>query len=239
MSDSVVFQQKTKILQNISQNQKCFSIIGNTNCTLTSKIEMSVLSLPFIHTAVLGASCFFGVSVYAFSLLFAAVIMPGLNALEDDAEYLRAFQAIDGTIQNNQPLFILSWVSSMFLSIALAGLTIRMSETAPRRRLSMVIVCILFLVGHVITVTQNIPRNNALHALDLDQADEATLADMRKDFVGPWCYYNTARTVLFGLASIYWLVELMLVNPEVIATGTSACSFENPPEVESRFHQVL
>lgn len=201
-------------------------------------------SLPTIHVMVLAAACFFGTTVYAFSLLFAAVIMPGLDALQDDTEYLRAFQVIDGTIQNNQPLFILSWVGSMFSGAVLAVLTTTREPAAMsiRRRLAMVAVCILFLIGHVITVTQNIPRNNALHSLDLDQSDSSTLAEMRQDFVGPWCAYNTARTVLFGLASIYWLVELALVDPAMLVFNTkspASLSFDSPPEVEARFHSVV
>ena len=35
---------------------------------------------------------------------FAVVVMPGLRSL-DDGGFIRAFQAIDRVIQNNQPLF--------------------------------------------------------------------------------------------------------------------------------------
>lgn len=204
-------------------------------------IIMSFASLPFVYTVVLAAATFFGIVVYAFSLLFATVIMPGLNALEDDTEYLRAFQVIDGTIQNNEPWFIISWVSSMILAMALAALTIRRCDATPRRRLAMVVVCVVFLAGHVITVTQNIPRNNVLHAMDLDNNDAATLAAMRQDFAGPWSAYNVARTVLFGTASIYWLVELTLVNSNVAFANKSdaSSSFESPPEVEAHFYPVV
>lgn len=203
---------------------------------------MSFASLPFVYTVVLVAATFFGTTVYAFSLLFATVIMPGLNALEDDTEYLRAFQVIDGTIQNNEPWFILSWVGSMIFAMALAALTTRLCNVTLRRRFAMVVVCVAFLLGHVITVTQNIPRNNALHAVDLTDIDATTLAAMRQDFAGPWCAYNVARTVLFGMASIYWLVELTLVNPNDVlfaVKGGTALTFENPPEVEARFHPVV
>ena len=60
---------------------------------------------------------------------------------------------------------------------------------------------------------------------------------MRQDFAGPWCAYNVARAILFGMASLYWLVELTLVDPKAVFAKEGA--FENPPEVETRFHQVL
>jgi len=37
--------------------------------------------------------------------------MPGISSLTD-REFIRAFQAMDGIIQDNQPLFILVWVGS-------------------------------------------------------------------------------------------------------------------------------
>ena len=40
-----------------------------------------------------------------FLFAFAVVVMPGLKAL-DDAAYLRAFQLMDGVIQDRQPLFM-------------------------------------------------------------------------------------------------------------------------------------
>eukprot|EP00977_Amphora_coffeiformis_P003544 scaffold683_cov164-Amphora_coffeaeformis.AAC.4 len=198
-------------------------------------------SLSTAHVAVLAAACFLGTTVYAFSLLFAVAIMPGLDSLEDDQAYLQAFQAIDSTIQNNQPLFILSWVGSMLTALALAVLTTRKSAChglSTRRRTWMVVSCIIFLVGHVITVAQNIPRNNALHALMINEASEDTLASMRQDFAGPWCTWNSLRTVLFGVASIYWLIELALLTSQEAVHAKDA-SFENPPEVESRFTRVV
>ena len=195
---------------------------------------LTLSSLPPTYTIVLSVACFFGISVYAFSLLFAAVIMPGLDAFQDDTDYLRAFQVIDGRIQNNEPMFIFTWVGSMIASIALAVMTIRL-PAAKETRFVMVVSCVVFLVGHVITVTQNIPRNNRLHDLDLDQTDDATLADMRQEFTGPWCAWNTARTALFGLVSLFWLITLALSD----APTQTKESFENPPEVEARFRQVV
>src|SRR5262245_42075172 len=50
--------------------------------------------------------------VAGFLFAFAAVVMPGIRRLDDGA-FIRAFQAIDGVIQANQPLFLLVWVGSI------------------------------------------------------------------------------------------------------------------------------
>ena len=50
--------------------------------------------------------------VTGFTLLYAVVIMPGLSKL-DDKEFIKAFQVTDGVIQDNQPLFILTWLGSV------------------------------------------------------------------------------------------------------------------------------
>ncbi|MCA9984827.1 MAG: hypothetical protein KDE59_11055, partial [Anaerolineales bacterium] len=43
---------------------------------------------------------------------FAIVTMPGIKRL-NDGEFIRAFQVMDGVIQNNHPLFMLVWLGSV------------------------------------------------------------------------------------------------------------------------------
>ena len=50
--------------------------------------------------------------VTGFVFTYAIVVMPGFGKL-NDREFIQAFQATDGIIQNNQPLFILVWVGSI------------------------------------------------------------------------------------------------------------------------------
>ena len=51
--------------------------------------------------------------VFAWLLVFAIVIMPGIAKLDDDGGYLRTFQVIDGVIQKNQPIFVTIWIGSI------------------------------------------------------------------------------------------------------------------------------
>ena len=43
--------------------------------------------------------------VAGFVFAFAVVVMPGIKGLPD-REFIRAFQVMDGVIQNNQPMFV-------------------------------------------------------------------------------------------------------------------------------------
>ncbi len=55
--------------------------------------------------------------VTGFIFTYAVVVMPGFAKL-DDRDFIRAFQVTDGVIQNNQPLFMLSWVGSIVSVVA-------------------------------------------------------------------------------------------------------------------------
>ena len=50
--------------------------------------------------------------VGGFIFTYAIVVMPGLSSL-NDKDFLRAFQVTDAVIQNNQPLFMFTWVGSI------------------------------------------------------------------------------------------------------------------------------
>jgi len=63
------------------------------------------------------AATFLCALVAGFLFAFAAVVMPGIHAL-DDREYLRAFQVIDGVIQKGQPLFMVVGLGSAVALLA-------------------------------------------------------------------------------------------------------------------------
>ena len=50
--------------------------------------------------------------VAGFVFAFAIVVMPGIASLSD-REFIRAFQAMDGVIQKNQPVFMVVWLGSV------------------------------------------------------------------------------------------------------------------------------
>ena len=57
-------------------------------------------------------STLFCTLVTGFVFTFAIVVMPGFGKL-NDREFIQAFKATDGIIQNNQPLFMFVWVGSI------------------------------------------------------------------------------------------------------------------------------
>lgn len=70
--------------------------------------------------------------VAGFLFAFAVVVMPGIGSL-DDRDFIRAFQAIDRIIQNNQPLFLVVWVGSVLSLGAAALLSIRAFDGIERQ----------------------------------------------------------------------------------------------------------
>lgn len=184
--------------------------------------------LPYALTA----ACFFATTVYAFCLLWGAVIMPGIADLESDSEYLQAFQVMDGRIQNNEPAFVLSWLFSVISVLVAAILAWRHDKT-------IAIAALLFCTGHVTTGAQNVPRNNRVHALDIASADATTLAELRNEMEGPWQRWNTYRTIAFGAVSVYLLLVLMRLEPSKPEPSRSDHeSYETPNEVQTVFSQL-
>ena len=57
--------------------------------------------------------------------------MPGLSNL-NDKEFIRAFQVTDAVIQNNQPIFMLTWIGSivsLLTTILTSIISFGLSET--------------------------------------------------------------------------------------------------------------
>src|SRR5215813_9312158 len=98
--------------------------------------------------------------VAGFLFAFAAVVMPGIRSL-DDGGFIRAFQVIDGVIQDHQPLFLCVWVGSVLALVAAAVLGIGALSGA-ERLLIIVAALVYLLCVQLPTVTINIPLNNTL-----------------------------------------------------------------------------
>ena len=95
--------------------------------------------------------------VAGFLFAFAVVVMPGIRGL-NDREFIRAFQAMDGVIQNNQPIFMLVWVGSFLALIAVTIMGVGQLSGA-WRWLLMVAALANVLGVHWPTSATNIPLN--------------------------------------------------------------------------------
>ncbi|KAA3659106.1 MAG: DUF1772 domain-containing protein [Chloroflexi bacterium] len=137
---------------------------------------------------------------------FSIVTMPGIKLL-DDREFIRAFQVIDGVIQNNQPLFMLVWVGSVVAMLATAVLSF--GQLSGVELVLMIVATAVYLFGvQLPTVTINVPLNNQLQRVEVDQVGERAHKNARMDFEPRWNYWNRIRTGFASLASAMLLVLL-------------------------------
>ena len=146
--------------------------------------------------------------VTGFIFTYAVVVMPGLSTL-NDKEFIRAFQVTDAVIQNNQPIFMLTWIgsivsllSTVFTSILSFGL----SETW-----LVVLLSIFYLLGvHGITIVIHIPLNNHLQKVAIEELNDEAIKDERVKFERKWNYFNYIRTSISILVSLLLLILLSL-----------------------------
>ena len=138
---------------------------------------------------------------------FAVVVMPGIAKLNDN-EYLSAFKHMDGIIQNNQPIFILVWGGSILSVIATSALGIMNLDGAQVYLLAAA--SVLYLVGvQMPTFRFNIPLNNSLQNMNLEELEANEAATFRVHFETSWNRWNRIRTVN-AIVAVSMLLLLLL-----------------------------
>ena len=146
--------------------------------------------------------------VTGFIFTYAVVVMPGLSTL-NDKEFIRAFQVTDGIIQNNQPLFMLTWVGSIIAilsSIIIAIVFVGISETW-----LIVLVGVVYLLGvQGITISIHIPLNNHLQQVNIDELNAERLSKERIKFESKWNNFNIIRTIIAFSVSVILLLILAI-----------------------------
>jgi uncharacterized membrane protein len=131
---------------------------------------------------------------------FASVAMPGLRKL-DDRGFLRAFQAMDRVIQDNQPAFMVVWVGSVIALVVTAGVGFGRLEGVDRMLL--ILATAVSLLGvHLPTATINVPLNSRLQTQDLDTMTDASIRTAREAFEHRWVRWNLIRTVFAIVVSL-------------------------------------
>ena len=137
---------------------------------------------------------------------FAVVVMPGIRAL-DDRGFIRAFQAIDGVIQRNHPLFMAVWVGSA-LSL-LAAAVVGVWAVGGVDRGLVIAAALVYLAGvQAPTVVVNVPLNDRLQAVDTATVDETAQRRARAVFEARWNSSNAVRTACASLTILLLLVLL-------------------------------
>ena len=146
--------------------------------------------------------------VGGFIFTYAIVVMPGLSSLSDK-DFLRAFQVTDAIIQDNQPLFMFTWVGSMvaiFMMIVVSSVRVELAEAWP-----IVLISVAYLVGvQGITAAFHIPLNNHIQNLIIEDLNDETLADERLKFEAKRNFFNYIRTGIALSVSFLLLIILSL-----------------------------
>jgi uncharacterized membrane protein len=146
--------------------------------------------------------------VTGFIFTYAIVVMPGFSKM-NDKEFLKAFQVTDAIIQNNQPLFMLTWIGSI-ISI-LSTIVISIVILGISDAWYIVLVGIIYLLGvQVVTFSIHIPLNNHLQQFDFDKLDDQKLNKERLKFEKKWNYFNNFRTVIAFFVSLALIIILKL-----------------------------
>jgi len=140
---------------------------------------------------------------------FALITMPGIAKLSD-REFIRAFQMMDGIIQDNHPIFILVWAGSVIALLITTGLGLRQLEGVPQWLLIAATV-IYFLGVQFPTMTVNVPLNNQLQAQNVDTMDEPELAEARQNFEPRWNQWNNIRTAVAIFVSVMLMIVLLIL----------------------------
>ena len=146
--------------------------------------------------------------VGGFIFTYAIVVMPGLSSL-NDKDFLRAFQVTDAVIQNNQPLFMFTWVGSivaMLTTILISLVSFGLSETW-----LILLISFVYLLGvQGITVAVHIPLNNHIEKIKMEELNDETLADERLKFETKWNFFNYIRTSIAISVSVLLLILLTI-----------------------------
>ncbi len=145
--------------------------------------------------------------VAGFLFAFAVVVMAGIKNL-NDGEFIRAFQAMDGTIQNKQPIFMMVWLGSVTALIIAAALGVWHLDIAGRWLL--IVATAAYLLGvQLPTFIIHIPLNNRLQSLNVDAMDEFAREAAREAFEGRCNRWNATRTVVSCSVSLLLMVLLL------------------------------
>jgi len=109
------------------------------------------------------------------------------------------------------PLFAFVFFGGLISAYPTIVMMTRPDEfSKPARYYALASTLVFFFGEFLVTVTQNVPRNDALMAAD-PTSDEG-VEYWRKDFLGDWVAWNTARCIASVVASVLGGLSLMAMR---------------------------
>ena len=146
--------------------------------------------------------------VSGFIFTYSIVVMPGLSKL-NDKDFLKAFQVTDAVIQNNQPLFMFTWIGSILA--VLATILVSWISIGFVESWLIILVAFAYLLGvQGITVAIHIPLNNQIQRIKIEDLNYEALADQRLKFETKWNFFNYIRTSIAISVSVLLLILLTI-----------------------------
>lgn len=134
--------------------------------------------------------------------------MPGLSNL-NDKEFIRAFQVTDAVIQNNQPIFMFTWIGSivsLLITILISVVNFGLSEAW-----LIVLLGVFYLLSvQGITIIIHIPLNNHIQKVVIEELSDEAIAEERVKFERKWNYFNNIRTSISISVSLLLLILLSM-----------------------------
>jgi uncharacterized membrane protein len=147
--------------------------------------------------------------VSGFIFTYAIVVMPGLSSL-NDKEFIRAFQVTDAVIQNNQPIFMFTWIGSI-VSLLSTILTSVVSFGLSEAWL-IVLISVVYLLGvQGITIAIHIPLNNHIQKIVIEELSDEAITEERVKFERKWNYFNNIRTSISICVNFLLIILLSLL----------------------------
>ncbi len=134
--------------------------------------------------------------------------MPGFSKLSDK-EFIKAFQVTDEVIQNNQPLFMITWIGSI-ISILLT-IIVATATTGLSNSWLIILVGVIYLLGvQGVTIVIHLPLNNHIQKMNIDKMTDKDLGEERRKFQKKWNFFNNIRTsVAFSVCVTLILILTM------------------------------
>ena len=147
--------------------------------------------------------------VAGFLFAFSVVVMPGIKNL-NDREFLKSFQVMDHIIQGNQPVFIFVWAGSVLAFIA--SIISAWFAINTFYFIALIVVFLIYFVGvQIPTIVINVPLNNKIQSLTVDELAPSALKTARDEFENKWNKSNIFRSVMSCLATISLIILLLTI----------------------------
>ena len=146
--------------------------------------------------------------VTGFISTYAVIVMPGLANL-GDREFIRAFQATDGIIQDRQPIFMLVWLG-LIISVFGTMLTALLVD-AGDFKWPVIFAGAAYLAGvQGLAIFVHLPLNKKIQDVETDEMDAEVLNEQRVLFEARWTHFNKIRAVIGFIASCSFMAILSL-----------------------------